>query len=199
MSESAEPRFIVIEGIDGCGKSTQIARVSKGRNWIVTREPGGTPLGLEIRSLLLHADQEPTPLAEALLMAADRAHHVETVIRPALESGQTVLSDRHAASTIAYQGWGHEGDVEQLERINAIATGGLLPDLTILLDLDVEAASVRRSGDLDRLESLDVAFHERVRRGYLAQAAADPGRWKVVDASMPLERVSDAVDEALGI
>ena len=193
------PRFLVIEGIDGCGKSTQVERLAGRHGWLATREPGGTALGGAIRALLLHGTEAPTPLAEALLMAADRAHHVATVVRPALEAGTTVLSDRYASSTVAYQGYGHGRDLEQIAAINAIATDGLVPEMTILLDLPVAAAAERRGGDPDRLESLDVAFHERVRSGYLAQAAASPDRWSVIDATLGLAEVSVAVDEALGL
>ncbi len=196
---TATPRFLVIEGIDGCGKSTQVERLAGRHGWLATREPGGTALGGAIRALLLHGTEAPTPLAEALLMAADRAHHVTTVVRPALEAGTTVLSDRYASSTVAYQGYGHGRDLEQIAAINAIATDGLVPEMTILLDLPVADAAGRRGGDPDRLESLDVAFHERVRSGYLAQAAASPDRWTVIDATQDLAEVSAAVDEALGL
>jgi dTMP kinase len=197
MTASGRARFLVVEGIDGCGKSTQVERLATTHGWLATREPGGTTLGTSIRSLILHGTEAPTPLAEALLMAADRAHHVATVIRPALEEGTTVLSDRYASSTVAYQGYGHEGDLEEIAAINAIATRGLVPDLTVLLDLPVEVAQVRRGAEPDRLESLDVAFHERVRAGYLAQAAAAPERWVVIDATQEVSAVSDAVDRAV--
>jgi dTMP kinase len=191
-------RFLVIEGIDGCGKSTQVERLATTHGWLSTREPGGTALGLSIRALLLHGAETPTPLAEALLMAADRAHHVTTVILPALESGTTVISDRYAGSTVAYQGFGHERDLDQIDAINALATGGLVPEMTVLLDLPVEAALLRRGQEPDRLEALDIGFHERVRAGYLAQAAAAPDRWTVIDATQEVDAVSAAVDAALG-
>lgn len=191
-------RLIVIEGIDGCGKSTQVERLAEAHGWLATREPGGTELGREIRSLLLHSEHAPVPTAEALMMAADRAEHVATVVKPTLDSGRSVISDRYAASTIAYQGWGHQREIAELEAVNAIATAGLRPDLTILLDLDVALAAERRGLAADRLESLDAAFHERVRQGYLAQAAADPEGWVVVDASRGVDDVSAAVDAAVG-
>ena len=199
MTPLARPRFLVIEGIDGCGKSTQVNRLAATQGWRPTREPGGTALGAEIRALILHGDEVPTPLAEALLMAADRAHHVISVIQPALAAGETVISDRYAGSTVAYQGYGHEGDLEQISAINAIATAGLHPAMTVLLDLPVDEARVRRGTAPDRLESLDRAFHERVRAGFLALAAADPVRWTVVDATAGVDEVSIAVDQALGI
>ena len=199
MTSPTTGRFIVFEGIDGCGKSTQVERLAASQGWLATREPGGTELGGSIRSLILHGTQEPTPLAEALLMAADRAHHVATVIEPAIAAGRTVVCDRYAASTVAYQGWGHEGDLDQIAAINAIATGGRTPDVTILLDLPVALALVRRGTEPDRLEALDHGFHERVRSGYLAQAAADPGSWVVVDATARPSAVAAAVDEVLGL
>ena len=199
MTQGSTGRFFVIEGIDGCGKSTQVERLVAQQGWLATREPGGTELGATIRGLILHGSEAPTPLAEALLMAADRAHHVATVIRPALESGTTVLCDRYAGSTVAYQGWGHQGDLDQISAINAIATGGLLPNRTILLDVPVDVALGRRGSDPDRLEALDTSFHERVRAGYLAQAAEDRGRWTVVDGTDSLAEVSAAVDRALGL
>ena len=199
MTQGSTGRFFVIEGIDGCGKSTQVERLVAQQGWLATREPGGTELGATIRGLILHGSEAPTPLAEALLMAADRAHHVATVIRPALESGTTVLCDRYAGSTVAYQGWGHQGDLDQISAINAIATGGLVPNRTILLDVPVDVALGRRGSDPDRLEALDTSFHERVRVGYLAQAAEDRGRWTVVDGTDSLAEVSAAVDRALGL
>ncbi|MEI8405385.1 MAG: dTMP kinase [Actinomycetes bacterium] len=199
MTQGSTGRFFVIEGIDGCGKSTQVERLVAQQGWLATREPGGTELGATIRGLILHGSEAPTPLAEALLMAADRAHHVATVIRPALESGTTVLCDRYAGSTVAYQGWGHQGDLDQISAINAIATGGLLPNRTILLDVPVDVALGRRGSDPDRLEALDTSFHERVRAGYLAQAAKDRDRWTVVDGTDSLAEVSAAVDRALGL
>ena len=199
MTQGSTGRFFVIEGIDGCGKSTQVERLVAQQGWLATREPGGTELGATIRGLILHGSEAPTPLAEALLMAADRAHHVATVIRPALESGTTVLCDRYAGSTVAYQGWGHQGDLDQISAINAIATGGLVPNRTILLDVPVDVALGRRGSDPDRLEALDTSFHERVRAGYLAQAAEDRGRWTVVDGTDSLAEVSAAVDRALGL
>ena len=199
MTQRSTGRFFVIEGIDGCGKSTQVERLVAQQGWLATREPGGTELGATIRGLILHGSEAPTPLAESLLMAADRAHHVATVIRPALESGTTVLCDRYAGSTVAYQGWGHQGDLDQISAINAIATGGLLPNRTILLDVPVDVALGRRGSDPDRLEALDTSFHERVRAGYLAQAAEDRDRWTVVDGTDSLAEVSAAVDRALGL
>ena len=199
MTQGSTGRFFVIEGIDGCGKSTQVERLVAQQGWLATREPGGTELGATIRGLILHGSEAPTPLAEALLMAADRAHHVATVIRPALESGTTVLCDRYAGSTVAYQGWGHQGDLDQISAINAIATGGLVPNRTILLDVPVDVALGRRGSDPDRLEALDTSFHERVRAGYLDQAAEDRDRWTVVDGTDSLAEVSAAVDRALGL
>ena len=194
MTSLARPRLVVIDGIDGCGKSTQVERLAAAQGWIATREPGGTSLGAQIRALVLHREEVPTPLAEALLMAADRAQHVATVIMPALDAGMTVISDRYASSTVAYQ-----GDLAQISTMNDIATGGLVPAMTVLLDIPVAEARLRRGSDPDRLESLDTAFHERVRTGFLSQAIADPERWTVVDATGSLDEVSAAVDRALGL
>jgi dTMP kinase len=184
--------FIAFEGGEGAGKSTQIARVGAwlragGATVVETREPGGTPLGRELRRLVLDPDGHVTPRAEALLYAADRAHHVETVIRPALQAGSVVLSDRYVDSTLAYQGAGRGLTVDDARVITDWATDGLLPHLTVLLDLDpavgLERAGARSSPD--RLEAASVDFHNAVRDGFLALAAADPARYLVLDATRP--------------
>jgi dTMP kinase len=191
--------FLVFEGIDGCGKSTQVARVAEARGALATFEMGATELGAALRGLILgDGDGEAAvPMAEAMLISADRAQHVATVIEPALAEGRDVVSDRFAASTLAYQGYGRSLALEDLVILTELATGGRRPDLTILLDLSVERSLERRGGDPDRIERQDKAFFERVRAGYLAQATAEPERWVVLDASRSLDEVSAAIDAAI--
>lgn len=157
----------------------------RGREVINTREPGGTPLGLRIRGLLLDAEEQVDPLAELLLYAADRAQHVRTLVRPALDSGHIVLSDRYADATVAYQGAGRGFPPELISELVALATGGLLPDLTLLFDLTVDEGQQRmhRGAKKDRLDAEDAAFHTRVRDAYLRLAAAEPERVRIIDAS----------------
>ena len=193
----SDGRFIVLEGGEGAGKSsvlqTLAARLASGtREVTVTREPGGTPLGERVRALLLEGRAAPDPLAELLLFEAARAQLVAAVIKPALERGDVILCDRFAASSVAYQAYGRGLDADMVARANAIATGGLAPDLTLLLDVPVEAGLARRggAGGMNRFDRAGLAFHERVRAGFLAMAAADPQHWRVIDAAQPLEAVS---------
>jgi len=190
-------RFLVIEGIDGCGKSTQVARLAMKLDAVATFEPGGTPLGRSLRELVLGPDASAVPMAEALLIAADRAQHMAEVVEPALTTGRSVVSDRHAASTLAYQGFGRGLPLEDLVILIELATNGRRPDLTILLDLPIEVAAARRGGGDDRMEREQADFFERVRKGYLTQAGAAPDEWIVVDATMSLEAVSAEIDAAL--
>jgi dTMP kinase len=196
--------FVAFEGGEGVGKSTQIARAAQwltahGRAVVETREPGGTPLGQELRRLVLDPDGHVTPRAEALLYAADRAYHVDTVIRPALEAGQVVLTDRYVDSTLAYQGAGRGLSVAEARVITDWATGGLLPDLTVLLDLDPVEGLARAGARsrLDRLEAASLAFHEAVRVGFRALADADPGRYLVVDATLDGDEIAARIKVAL--
>ena len=190
--------FISFEGIDGVGKSTQIDLLIKhldelGRKNIRTLEPGGTDLGVEIRHLLLHRKGEVAPRAEALLYAADRAHHVATKVRPALAEGTDVIIDRYLDSSVAYQGAGRELDSTEVRNLSLFAVQGLLPHLTILLDLDAAASLARRSKtgeEPDRLEREKVEFFEAVRQGYLSLAAAEPERFFVVDARQTIEEMA---------
>jgi len=200
MSSSAMPagRFIVFEGGEGSGKSTQAARLADRLGAVLTREPGGTAIGGALRALLL--DARTTGLddrAEALLMAADRAQHVAEVIRPALSSGRHVVSDRYIGSTLAYQGFGRGLPVDDLRRLSAWAAAGLTPDLVVLLDVPRELGSTRAAGraDLapDRVEAAGDGFHDRVAQGYRALAAADPGRWVVVDGTARTDEVEALV------
>jgi dTMP kinase len=193
--------FITFEGIDGVGKSTQLDLlesylVAKGHEVIRTLEPGGTELGQEIRHLLLHRKGDVAPRSEALLYAADRAHHVATKIRPALAEGKVVLSDRYFDSSVAYQGAARELNVDEVRDISLWAVGGLLPDLTILLDLPADVAIQRRNKtgvEPDRLEKEQVDFFERARDEYLRRAS-EP-RFLIVDASLSVDEIHQRVIE----
>lgn len=190
--------FLSFEGGEGAGKSTQIQSLlvwlqAQGHTVLVTRQPGGTDYGQRIRHLILdhHPSELLSPRAELFLYLADRAHHVDTVIRPALAAGQIVICDRYADSTLAYQGFGRGLDLNELKTLNHLATGGLQPDLTFWLDLD-PALGHARIGDRpgkDRLESEALAFHQKVRSGYAALAAEEPLRWQRVDASLSAQAV----------
>ena len=191
--------FITFEGIDGVGKSTQLDLLqgwleSRGREVIRTLEPGGTELGQEIRHLLLHRKGHVAARAEALLYAADRAHHVATKIRPALAEGKVVLSDRYFDSSVAYQGAARELDVEEVKNISLWAVDNLIPDLTVLLDLDAQAAIQRRNKtgtEPDRLEREKVDFFERARSQYL-ELAKEP-RFLVVDATLSIDEIQEQI------
>jgi len=193
--------FITLEGGDGSGKTTQAERLGEwlaeqGRTIVRTREPGGTEVGVEVREIVLHHRGDITPRAEALLYAADRAHHVATVVRPALERGEVVLQDRYIDSSVAYQGAGRVLDPEAVRRLSEWATEGLRPDLTILLDLDAEAARGRLDEArtrYDRLEAEASDFHDRVRSAYLDLAANEPERFLVVDAALPVDEIAAAI------
>jgi len=185
----ARGRLIALEGIDGCGKSTQAAALASVLGARPTFEPGATPVGARLRELLLAPDAPPpSPRTEALLMAADRAEHVARVLEPALAAGEWVVSDRYAGSTIAYQGYGQGLEPAALEQLVAWATGGLAADLSVLVDVSVEVAAARLAADgrakADRMERLGTAFARRVRKGFLALAAADPEHWIVVDGTL---------------
>ena len=188
--------FIAFEGGEGSGKSTQARRLADrlGPRALLTFEPGDSPLGSEIRRLLLDSpDLAITARAEALLMAADRAHHVEEVIRPALEAGRMVICDRFAGSSIAYQGHGRLLPPDEVESLSRWAADGLWPDLVILLEVPPARAEARLERARDRLESAGDAFHERVHDGFLLQAMEDPDRWAVVDGTPDEHEVAAAV------
>jgi len=193
--------FITLEGGDGSGKTTQAALleqwlVEQGRVVVRTREPGGTDLGLELRQIVLHRRGHIAPRAEALLYAADRAHHVETLVRPALDRGEVVLQDRYVDSSVAYQGAGRVLGGDEVRELSAWATDGLTPDLTVLLDLDPQVGRSRLDAartTWDRLEAEAAAFHGRVRDAYLDIARAEPDRFLVVDATLPVAEVAAAV------
>ena len=176
--------LIALEGGEGCGKSTQAARLAARLGAVLTREPGGSELGERIRSLLLDPDGVPiAPRAEALLMAAARAQHVAEVIGPALDASRTVVTDRYVGSSLAYQGHGHGLDVDDVAALSAFAVDGSAADLVVLLTVPAEVAAARLTGRPDRLEGLGDAFHRRVADGFAALALADPDRWIEVDGT----------------
>ena len=178
--------FITFEGADGCGKTTQIQLIKeyldkKNIENILTREPGGSDLGVHLRKILLHYENPVSNIAETFLYLADRAQHIEYKIKPALESGKIVLCDRHTDSTIAYQGYGREQNIDEIKHLNSIATAGVIPDLTIVFDIDTEIAQKRLQGEKDRLEAEGIEFHKKLRHGYLEIAKNDPKRVKVIE------------------
>ncbi len=193
--------FITLEGGDGSGKTTQASLLrdwleSEGRVVVRTREPGGTEVGVLIRDIVLHHRGEVSPRAEALLYAADRAHHIATVVRPALERGEVIIQDRYLDSSVAYQGAGRVLGRDEIRELSLWATEGLLPDVTVLLDLDPATARARLDAadkPFDRLEAERDEFHARVRAEYLALAAAEPERFLVLDASRPADEIAEAV------
>lgn len=194
--------FITLEGGDGSGKSTQLELLVRwlhesGQTVTVTREPGGTDLGLELRNIVLHRRGEIAPRAEALIYAADRAHHIATKVHPALERGEVVVQDRYIDSSLAYQGAGRVLDVGEVREVSLWATEGLMPDLTILLDLDVASAGDRLGArtTFDRLEAEESDFHARVRAGYLRLAAEEPDRFLVIDAREPIELIAEIIQQ----
>lgn len=205
--------FITFEGIDGCGKSTQLRLLgnflrASGYDPLLTREPGGTTLGLRLRTVLLDALEEVDPLTELLVFAADRAQHVRRLLRPALEAGRVVISDRYADATVAYQGGGRGFAPELIGQIVELATEGLKPDLTLLFDVSIEESTsrtTRRStgrsatnkSARDRLDIENADFHTRVRDAYLQIALAEPERVKLIDSSGPVERTHERVKEII--
>ena len=199
--------FITFEGGDGAGKTTQMKLLgeflqTKGHGVTVTREPGGTALGSQIRELVLHSREHIAPRAEALLYAADRAHNVATIVRPALERGDIVLQDRYFDSSVAYQGSGRVLGAEEIKQISLWAADGLVPDLTVLLDLDQAAASERLKAQekpFDRFESEKAEFHEKVRHAFLQIAAAEEERFLVVDASKPVDQIAAAIAQRVSV
>jgi len=198
--------FITFEGIDGSGKSTQLRLLSSflrmnGCDVLLTREPGGTPVGVRLRAALLDAQEEVDPLTELLVFAADRAQHVRRVLRPSLESGRVVLSDRYADATVAYQGAGRGFSPKLIAEIVQLATEGLKPDLTLLFDLTVQESTNRTNrrstvkNKRDRLDIEHADFHARVREAYLRIADAEPERVRIIDTSGPVEETHQRVKE----
>jgi len=204
-----EGMFITLEGPEGSGKTSHMAPLTKwleglGRQVLCTREPGGTPISEQIRAVIHDLkNKEMHPHTETLLYQAARAQIVEQVIRPALTRGVIVLCDRYADSTLAYQGYGHQQDLDEVRALIHYATGGLQPDLTLLLDVEAETglkrSSQRRSkgGEWNRLDAYELEFHQRVREGYLELVKAEPQRWVIVDASMRWQDVHSALRQAI--
>jgi dTMP kinase len=193
--------FITLEGPEGSGKTTQLPKLAdylrkSGFDVLTTREPGGTSISEQIRTVLHNLEnKEMNPRTEILLFQASRAQLVEQVIRPHLAKGGVVISDRYADSTLAYQGYGHQVDIEHLRVLVTFATGGLKPDLTILLDVDVEIGLRRKElkGEWNRLDAYNLEFHQRVRQGYIHLVRAEPQRWEVIDASQPPIQVQSEI------
>jgi len=199
--------WITLEGGDGSGKTTQAALLAEwlgaqGRTVLHTREPGGSEVGVLIRNIVLHHRGEVAPRAEALLYAADRAHHVATVVRPALQRGDVVIQDRYLDSSVAYQGAGRVLDATEVRDLSLWATEGALPDVTVLLDIDPSEARRRLDADdkpFDRLETEKEEFHTRVRESYLRLAAAEPERFLVVDATRDPEDIASVIRARLSV
>jgi dTMP kinase len=198
--------FITFEGGDGTGKSTQVRLLTQwlteqGRAVVTTREPGGTEVGTALREIVLHHRGEVDPRAEALLYAADRAQHIGTLVRPALERGDVVVQDRYIDSSVAYQGAGRVLDAAEIKRISLWATGDLIPNLTVLLDLPGDVARERLAQEqktFDRLENEHDDFHERVRAAFLALATAEPQRFLVVDATQEIDQIAHVIRDRVG-
>lgn len=197
--------FITLEGPDGSGKSTQARLLAEevtsyGHDVLLTREPGGSPIGDQIRKILFNlTNTSMFPSTEFLLFSASRAQHVYEVIQPHLQKGGVVISDRYFHSSLAYQGYGHELDLEVLKRVTSFATGGLLPDLILLLDLPVEEGLNRRKseGKWNRLDDYQVEFHQRVRKGYLTMVDEDPDRWVVINAAQPVDIIQKEIRDVV--
>lgn len=190
--------FITFEGIDGCGKTTQIKLLkeyfeSKGKTVLLTREPGAKGLGIKLREILLNYDGEVSPNCESFLFLADRAQHIDTIIKPAVERGEIVLCDRHTDSTVAYQGYGRGVDLDRINMLNDIATSGMKPDLTFVFDIDIETSMSRVGNEQDRMESAGIEFFKRVRQGYLEIAKAEPNRVKLLDGTDSIENIHNQI------
>ena len=198
--------FITLEGPDGSGKTKQIQPLAdflaeKGFSVFTAREPGGTAIGDQVRNILMNLDNTSMrPRTETLLFCSARAQLVDEVILPHLKNGEVVLLDRYADSTMAYQGYGHQNDLILIKNLLDFATGGLKPDLTFLLDVDPEVGLRRRQvggGEWNRLDAYQLQYHQRVRLGYLKMAAAEPLRWRIIDASQPPDMVKSKIQEVL--
>lgn len=190
--------FITFEGIDGCGKTTQMNLLaeylkSKGVEVVITREPGSKGIGEKIREILLNYDGEVSSNCESFLFLADRAQHIDMLVKPAIESGKIVLCDRHIDSTVAYQGYGRGLDLERIKMLNNLATSGLKPNLTFVFDIDVETALTRVGKSQDRMESAGIEFFEKTRRGYLEIAKQEPDRVKVINSKDNIENIFEQV------
>lgn len=194
--------FITFEGADGCGKTTQLNLLAdylkeKGHQVVITREPGAGEVGKKIRELVLHYDGEVSPTCEAFLYLADRAQNTDIIVRPAKQEGKIVLCDRHTDSSVAFQGYGRGLDVDRIKMLNSIATSGLVPDLTLVFDVDVETAMSRVGQKWDRIEAEGAEFHEKVRQGFLEIAKHEPERVKVINSKDSIENIFEQVKEII--
>ena len=198
-------RYIAFEGLEGCGKSTHVTRLAATLNGITTREPGGTAIGASLRAAMLDTSNTMlSPRAEALMMAADRAQHLDELVLPALNAGTHVVSDRSAYSSLAYQGYGRLLDIDELKRFNNWAIAGNWPDLVVFIDVPLDILLERlKKRELDRFEREDRAFFERIHAGFTAMATSDPQRWLVIDGTPPKDElastIATAVKQRLGI
>ena len=198
-------RYIAFEGLEGCGKSTHVTRLAATLNGITTREPGGTAIGASLRTAMLDTSNTMlSPRAEALMMAADRAQHLDELVLPVLNAGTHVVSDRSAYSSLAYQGYGRLLDIDELKRFNNWAIAGNWPDLVVFIDVPLDTLLERlKKRELDRFEREDRAFFERIHAGFTAMAASDQNRWLVVDGTPPKDElastIATAVKQRLGI
>lgn len=198
--------FITLEGPEGSGKTSQTAQLADflsrlGHEVLTVREPGGSDIGEQIRGVIMAMKNTAmNPRTEILLFLASRAQFVEEIVRPALDAGKWVLCDRYADSTLAYQGYGHQVDLDVLRQLLKFATGGLTPDLTLLLDIETQTGLARKrkaGGEWNRLDAYPPEFHQRVRQGYLELAQQEPQRWVVIDAGQPAEMVQSAMRQAI--
>ena len=190
--------FITFEGADGCGKTTQINLLkkyleNKGKDVVLTREPGGIGLGEKIREILLNYNGEVADRCESFLFLADRAQNIEVIVNPAIKQGKIVLCDRHTDSSVAYQGYGRGLDIEQIKFLNNLATGGRQPNLTLVFDVDIETSMKRVGNQKDRMESSGIDFFNRVRNGYLELGKQEPNRIKIVDSTKSIDEVHQEV------
>ncbi len=190
--------FITFEGADGCGKSTQMKLLkefleNKGHEVVITREPGAIGLGERVREILLNYDGEVSNRCESFLFLADRAQNIDIIVKPAIQQGKIVLCDRHTDSTVAYQGYGRGLDINEINKLNNIATNNLKPDLTYLFDVDIETSMQRVGQNKDRMESAGKEFFNKVRHGYLELAKNEPNRIKVIDSTKNIESVFEDV------
>lgn len=192
--------FITFEGIDGCGKTTQIELLKeelekKGYTVLLTREPGARGLGEKLREILLNYDGEVSSNCESFLFLADRAQHIDTIIKPAIDKGVIVLCDRHTDSTVAYQGYGRQLDLEQIYQLNKIATNGIIPDITFILDIDIDTSLQRIGKGRDRMENSGREFFERVRKGYIEISEKEPQRVKLLQGNSPIKDIQNKISD----
>lgn len=194
--------FITFEGIDGCGKTTQINLLkdyleNNGYKVILTREPGAKGLGEKLREILLNYDGEVSSNCESFLFLADRAQHIDTIIKPAIQNGVVVLCDRHTDSTVAYQGYGRSLDLDQIKQLNNIATSGIKPDITFILDIDIETSLIRIGKGRDRMENSGREFFERVRNGYIEISKQEPERVKLLNGKDTIDNLNKQIIDSV--